>query len=380
MSLSNGAFRIITIRGIEIRAHWSWSLIFVALTWSLAESGFFGIYSDWPTAARWALGVVTVFLFFLSVIAHELAHSLMAQRYGMQVPSITLFAFGGVSSIATEMQTAGQEFRVAVVGPLTSWAVALVCGGLWLVIPESPARTIAWYIGYTNAVLGLFNLLPGFPLDGGRVLRSAIWGRTKDLAKATRIAANGGRVVAYGLMILGVFVLWQRDSTGLWYILIGLFLQSAANSSYRELMAEILLRDVPARLLMVAPPAPVEANMRLIDIVDSRVASSLDRVFLVSRKGVIAGLLTVTDIVRVPRDEWMTKLAGEVMVPAERVVTITPDTGIVDAMRTMQEHEVHQLPVLEDGRLVGMVTLAEVVRQAEIRLRGGNGRPPRPLD
>ena len=379
MQFGTGGFRVATIRGIEIRAHWSWAAIFLVLSWTLADTGFFGQYTDWPVAQRWLLGLVTMLLFFLSVLAHELAHSLMAQHYGMTVPSITLFAFGGVSSIAGEMQTAGQEFKVAIVGPLTSWAVALLCGGIWMLLGESPARTVIGYIGSTNAILGVFNLLPGFPLDGGRVLRSIIWARTKDLGTSTRIAANGGRVVAFGLMALGVYVIFQRDTTGLWYILIGLFLHNAASASYRELMAEILLKDIPASLLMVPPPPPIEANTSLINIVDERVTSSLDRVFLVRRADRVVGLLTVTDIVRVPRGEWLTKLAGEVMVPAEKVMTITPDTSIVDAMRIMQEHAVHQLPVLDEGRLVGMVTLAEVVRQAEIRLRGGQGRPPRPL-
>ena len=363
MGFTTNGFRIATVRGIEVRVHWSWLAIFLVLSWTLADTGFFGQYTAWPLAQRWALGLITMLLFFLSVLAHELAHSLTAQHYGMRVPSITLFAFGGVSSIAGEMQTAGQEFRVAVVGPLTSWAIAIICGALWLVIPASAANTAVGYLGSTNLILGLFNLLPGFPLDGGRVLRSIVWGRTKDLPRSTRIAANGGRIVAFGLMALGLYTLFQRDSSGLWYILIGLFLHNAAASSYRELMAEILLRDIPARLLMVPPPPPVEANQTLVSIVDERVTSSLDRVFLVRRADRVVGLLSVTDIVRVPRGEWLTKLAGEAMVPAEQVLTITPDTGIVDAMRIMQEHDVHQLPVLEDGRLVGMVTLAEVVRQ-----------------
>jgi Zn-dependent protease len=307
--------------------HWSWLAIFLVLSWTLADTGFFGQYIGWPLASRWVLGLVTMLLFFLSVLAHELAHSLTAQHYGMRVPSITLFAFGGVSSIAGEMQTAGQEFRVAIVGPLTSWAVAFVCGALWLIVPESAARTVLGYLGSTNLILGLFNLLPGFPLDGGRVLRSIVWARTQDLPKSTRIAANGGRVVAFGLMAWGLYTLFQRDSSGLWLILIGLFLHNAAASSYRDLMAEILLRDIPARLLMVPPPPPVEANQTLVSIVDERVTSSLDRVFIVRRADRIVGLLSVTDIVRVPRSEWLTKLAGEAMVPAEQVVTIAPDTG-----------------------------------------------------
>ena len=147
MGFTTNGFRIATVRGIEVRVHWSWLAIFLVLSWTLADTGFFGQYTAWPLAQRWALGLITMLLFFLSVLAHELAHSLTAQHYGMRVPSITLFAFGGVSSIAGEMQTAGQEFRVAVVGPLTSWAIAIICGALWLVIPASAANTAVGYLG-----------------------------------------------------------------------------------------------------------------------------------------------------------------------------------------------------------------------------------------
>ena len=379
MPTNIGSFRIFTLRGIEVRVHWSWTIIFLVLSWTLADSGFFGTYRDWPVIARWALGVATMLLFFCSVVAHELAHSLTAQYFGMRVPSITLFAFGGVSMIATEMRTAGQEFVVAIVGPMTSWAIGGICGLLWFVLGDSPARLVLGYIGGTNAILGLFNLLPGFPLDGGRVLRAAIWARSKDLVRATRIAANGGRVVGYGLMVLGVYTLWQRDTSGLWFILIGMFLRSAANQSYRDVMSEVVLRDVPASQLMAPPPDPVEWSTTLLDLLDTRVTSSIDHVFLVRRNSAITGLLTVTDIVRVPRGDWATTHAQDVMVPTEKVITIAPATSIVEAMRMMQEHNIHQLPVLDDGRLLGVVTLAEVVRQAEIRMRGGNDRPPRPL-
>jgi Zn-dependent protease len=294
----------------------------------------------------------------------------MAQRYGLPVPSITLFAFGGVAAVASEMRSAGEEFRVAIVGPLMSWAIGLTSGGLWWLLRDTPPGTVCGYLAATNIVLGVFNLLPGFPLDGGRVLRSAVWARTRDLIRATRVAARSGAVVAYGLMAVGVLVLFTpMRASGAWYVVIGFYLRSTARRSYREMMSDLVLRDIPTRDLMLVPPEPVEATMLLQDLVDERVVPTTDRAFVVERDDVIVGLLTITDIVRAQRARWGTTTAEAVMIPVARVVTVTPETQLVEAMRLMRERDVHQLPVLDEGRLVGMVTRAEVLREIETAMR-----------
>jgi Zn-dependent protease len=365
-----GSFRIGRIRGIEIRVHWSWVAVFFLLAWTLEGGPFLGDYPQWSAPQRWAASIITTTLFFISVLAHELAHSFVAQHYGMHVPSITLFAFGGVAAVASEMRSAGQEFRVAVVGPLTSWAIGLVSAGLWWLLRDTPPGTVCGYLAATNTVLGVFNLLPGFPLDGGRVLRSAVWARTRDLIRATRVAARSGAIVAYGLMALGVLVLFTPlRASGAWYVVIGFYLRSTARRSYREMMSDLVLRDIPARDLMLIPPDPVDATMLLQDLVDRRVVPTSDRAFLVERDDVIIGLLTITDIVRAQRARWGTTTAEAVMIPVARVVTVTPETQLVEAMRLMRVRDVHQLPVLDEGRLVGMVTRAEVLREIETAMR-----------
>jgi Zn-dependent protease/predicted transcriptional regulator len=374
MPATFGSFRIGSIRGIEIRVHWSWVVVFFFLAWTLEGGPFLSNFPEWSALQRWAGATVTTVLFFGSVLAHELAHAIVAQRFGIKVPTITLFAFGGVAAIASEMRSAGQEFRVAVAGPLMSWAIGLLSAGGWWLTQGTAPGTVLGYLAITNIVLGVFNLLPGIPLDGGRVLRAAVWAKTRNIMRATRVAARGGSVVAYGLVALGFLVLFTPMRTsGVWYVVIGFYLRSTARSSYREMMSDLVLRDIPARDLMLTPPAPVGVAMSLQTLVDERVVPSTDRAFLAERDGAIVGMLTITDIVRVPRARWAATSVQAVMIPVARVVTVSPETQLVEAMRLMRERDVHQLPVLEEGRLVGIVTRAEVLREIDMAMRRVEG-------
>lgn len=373
MDLTSG-FRVGRIRGIAIRVHWSWLLIFALLAWSLAEGLFGTMFEDWSDAQRWAAGVATALLFFASVLMHELSHAFVAQGYGMAVPSITLFVFGGVSNLAAEMPTAGQEFRVAVAGPLTSGALALVFGALWYVSRGQDVSGIFGYLGWINAVLGAFNLLPGFPLDGGRVLRSIVWARSKDLLQATRVASRAGTYIAYAMIAVGlanVFIFGLFG--GLWYVLIGLFLKTAAEGSYAAMLVESALADVDASTVMRPGPEPVLASTSLQALVDDRVLRTAERAFLVEQGSAVVGLITTSDITKVPREEWGGTPVRAAMVPAERVVTVEPRTRVIEALKLMQQHDVHQLPVLDHGRVVGLLTRGDVLRQIEVRsiLRDG---------
>ena len=374
MDLTSG-LRIARVHGIDIRAHWSWLLIVGLLTWSLSN-GLFGetIFPQWSTGQSWAAGLSATALFFVSVLLHELSHALVAQRYGMVVPSITLFVFGGVSNLQSEMQTAGQEFRVAIAGPLMSWLLAIVAGGLWLLTTPAGVSAVFGYLAVTNGVLGLFNLLPGFPLDGGRVFRSMLWARSHDLLQATRVASKVGVAIAYGLIALGVIWVLTLNLTGLWYVLIGLFLKSASEGSYAALLMESALKDVPAAAVMRPAPEPVPAELPLRRLIDDHVLATADRAFLVERAGAVVGLITATDLVRVPRDQRATASVESAMVPVDDVVTIAPQTGVIEALRLMQEHDIHQLPVIDDGSLVGMLTRGDVMRQIELRTVLGERR------
>jgi len=263
MNLGSG-FGIGRVRGIEIRIHWSWFIILILLTWSFADGIYHDLYEEWSDGQRWTAAIITSAFFFLSVLLHELSHAFVAQRYGMTVPSITLFVFGGVSSIAGEMRTAREEFAVAIAGPLMSWVLAAFFAALWLVTTGTLAGGVFGYLAWINGALGLFNLLPGFPLDGGRVLRAIVWGRSKSIVRATRVAATVGSLIAYlmiGIGLLSVFYLGLLG--GIWYVLIGLFLKSAAEGSYQAMLADRALRNidgpVAAFALDFAPGAPAAA-------------------------------------------------------------------------------------------------------------------------
>lgn len=369
MDLSSG-INLGRIRGIEIRVHWSWLMILVLLAWSLADTLFREDVPEWSAQQRWLAGSAFAGLFFTSVLLHELAHAIVAQWSGMKVPSITLFIFGGVSAIAGEMRNASAEFRIAIVGPLTSAVLAALFGVLWLITRGEGVGAGFGYLATSNAALAAFNLLPGFPLDGGRVLRSAVWARSGDLVSATRVAASAGNAVAM-LMIGGglVAILAFGWFAGIWYILIGLFLRSAAQGSYVATVTEQALAHLRVREVMRPPRAPVPPSMTIEALVESRVLATAERAYIVGDEDSVIGLITTSDIARQPRERWAATLLREAMVPVERVVTVTPETPLVDALNLLREHEVHQLPVVERGHLAGMLTSDDVLRQIEVRLQ-----------
>lgn len=363
------------VRGITVRVHWSWIVIATIVTWSLADSLYKDLFPNWTTEQLWIAAAVSSVLFFVSILLHELSHAFVAQSYGMNVPSITLFVFGGVSNLEGEMQSARQEFRVAIAGPLMSWALAVLFIAAALVIPGDIAN-IAAYLGFVNFVLGLFNLLPGFPLDGGRVFRSIVWSRTGDLTRATRAASRLGNLIAWALIALGVFVVFATGSlTGLWYVFIGLFLKTASDSAYQRVLVESAVKDVPVAEVMREAPEAIEDSWTIAEVVDRRVLGRAERVVFAANEGRISGLITTSDVTNVPRDAWATTSVADAMVRAADVITVRRDTALVEAMRLMQEHDVHQLPVVEDGVLLGIVTRGDVLDQIEFRLamaeRGG---------
>ena len=363
-------FKIGKIFGIEIGVHWSWVFIFALITWSVAESVLTEFFPEWSSSQRWVVGVVVAIIFFASILLHELSHSLVAKAKGIPVNGITLFVFGGVSNLGREAQTAGEEFQIAIVGPLTSLAIGVAFAIAWAALrgaaPEVSA--IAGYLALINGAIAAFNMLPGFPLDGGRVFRSIVWARTNDLLRATRIASRVGVGIAYGMIAVGlVSVFFFGLFGGLWYVLIGLFLKAASEGSYATLRVESALKDVHVAAVMRPAPEPVHAALALQRLIDERLLATAERAFLIERDGAIAGLITATDIAKVPRERWAGTRVEEAMVPAEQVVTVTPDTGLVEAMRLIQQHDVDQLPVIDDGRIVGMLTRGDVMRHIELR-------------
>src|SRR3990170_4407377 len=303
------SFKIGKIAGIEIGVHWSWIFIFALITWSFADDS--GIlhefFPEWSTAQRWAVAVIVAVIFFSSILLHELSHSLVAKAKGIPVKGITLFVFGGVSNLGREAQSAGEEFQIAIVGPLTSLAVGAVFAILWaaLRVPAPDEAAVAGYLTFINAVIAAFNMLPGFPLDGGRVFRSIVWGRNRDLLRATRAASRMGEYVAYALMAGGAiqFIAFNPIG-GIWMFLIGLFLRTASLSSYEQLVSETALRGVTAADVARTDYAPVPPTMTVAQLVDDHMLAGHGRCYPVMAGEELLGLVTLTDIRHLEREQW----------------------------------------------------------------------------
>lgn len=365
-----GSLRLGKIAGIEISIHVSWLIIVVLLTWSLATGWFPALYPGWSTLAYWAVALLATLLLFASVLAHELAHSLVARWRGLPVNSITLFIFGGVSNIEQEPKSPGVEFQMSIVGPLTS----LLIGGLSFLLllamqgGTSPLAAILGYLGLANILLGLFNLVPAFPLDGGRVLRSIVWKLSGSLRTATRAATFAGQGIAYLMILAGFWLIFGGDILdGIWLGLIGWFLLSGAQSANSQAMLETMFKGVTVGKVMNTSPVTVPANISLQKLVDEFLLPHGWRSAFVMQVDRLAGLITLGDIRHVPRDEWGQTLVGLAMIPLEKLHVVAPQQSLNEVLPLMVARDVNQVPVVEDGHLVGVLSREDIVRFLEIR-------------
>jgi len=366
-----GSFRIGKIAGIDISVHVSWLIIFVLLTWSL-EGWFATLYPGSPLI-YWSVSVLATLLLFLSVLLHELAHSLVAQRRGLPVKSITLFIFGGVSNIEQEPKSPGVEFQMAFVGPLTSLVIGGLCGLSFLLLRaigggRSPLAAILEYLAVANVLLGLFNLVPGFPLDGGRVLRSIIWKLSGSLRTATRVATLAGQGIAYLFILGGIWLIFAGSwVNGLWIVLIGWFLLSGAQSANSQVMLETMFKGVTVGEVMNASPVTVPANISLQKLVDDLLLPHGWRSAFVMQGDQLVGVITLDDIRHVPRDEWAQTPVGFAMIPLEKLQVVSPQQSFNEVLPLMVARDVNQVPVVENGRLMGVLSREDIVRFVEIR-------------
>ena len=377
-----GSLRIGRIAGIDILVHWSWLAIAVLLVYWLA-TGFFedvDAYNHWSRTERWTAAAVTSGLFFASVLLHELSHSLVAKRLGLPVANITLFIFGGVSSLASEPESAADEFKIAIVGPGTSFLLGAVAGLVALVFylndaEDTVVAAIAEYLAIVNVAVGIFNMLPGYPLDGGRVLRAFLWSRSRNMLKATRWASTVGQVIAYGLMGLGVIlVLAGNFISGVWFGVIGLFLRNSSEQAYQQLLYRDTLEGATVgqmvnRSVETAPP-----DASLADIVNEYMIGRSQRFVPIVVAGDLLGIVTMSDLQKVPREQWPATSAFRAMTPREKLYTVAPHDDLTRALELMAQHEVHQLPVIDGERnYLGFVTRGDVLRLIQIRREVGSG-------
>jgi Zn-dependent protease/CBS domain-containing protein len=358
----DSSFRLGRIAGIEIGVHYTWLFAVALVTWSLAVTVFPSDYPRWGRETYWLVAIVSTLLLFVCVLLHELSHSVVARARGMPVAGITLFIFGGVSNIRGEAKKPADEFWMALVGPLTSFALAAITLGLWLALGRgtSPPLAVLEYLARINFLLGVFNLIPGFPLDGGRVLRALLWAVTGQQDKATRIAGRVGKGVAYLFIAGGIALLIVSPISGIWLAFIGWFLLHAAEASVQQASAARRLDPAVSNLLRT-PAIAVPTTMPVGEVVQRYLFGGDARAVLVTENSHVAGLLSLTDVRRLSGDNWPALPASAVMTPAARLVTVRPDTSLREALIALSEHEVNQLPVLEDGQLVGLLTRADVI-------------------
>ena len=345
--------------GISIRLHYSWFVIFALMIWLLSANYFPAVYPHWSTAISISAGIVTSLLFFLSLLAHELMHSLVAQHYGIKVRAITLFIFGGVSQITEEPHDARTEFRIAVAGPLTSIILGVIFWGLWYLLPPSldVIAAVSFWLGWINILLALFNLVPGFPLDGGRVLRSVIWWRTGDLRKATRLASNIGRGIGFLIIFGGVWLVFTGDwFSGIWLGLIGWFLASAAASSYHQMVLQQALEGHVVSELVSADCVSVAPDLSIERLVNEYILPTGRRCFAVVREGITLGLVTLQEVKGVLRDMRSRVAVAQIMKPMDMLKQVTPNEDLSTVLNILTQENVNQVPVMVDGRMVGMVT------------------------
>ena len=353
------SIRLGKLFGIPLRINITWFIIFILVTLSLSLYEFPSRYPFWPRGQYWVVGIATSLLFFASVLVHELAHSLIAVNSGIPVKSITLFVFGGVSEIAKEAASPGIELVMSAAGPLTSVMIAGFFAGLWWLTREvsEPLAAVGIWLGRINLILAIFNLMPAFPLDGGRVLRSLIWGATKDYRRATHIASLTGQGIAYLMIFVGVIWFFSGNwSFGLWIAFIGWFLANAASASYRQVVFRDLLKGFKASDLMTRDCPSIPSQLTLRELVQDYILPTSRRCFLITEDDQLGGIVTLHNVRGVPQERWDTTTVGRVMTPVASMKTVRPDDEALGLLELMDEADVNQVPVLSDGKVVGMIS------------------------
>jgi Zn-dependent protease/CBS domain-containing protein len=368
-----GSLRIARIAGIDIGIHYTWILIFLLITWSLAVGYFPEEFPGWDMAVYWVTSVVAALLLFVSVLLHEFAHSLVAKSRGLPVKSITLFLLGGISNLESEPEKPGLEFAIAIVGPLSSLAIAAIFWGVDKLglAPDGPVKATVDYLVTINILLAAFNILPGFPLDGGRVLRSIIWGATNDLKKATGIASAVGQVFGWLMIAGGVFMaLTGNLMGGIWLVFIGWFLNGSAEAARRELEMRSLWLNVRVAGVMNERPDIIDPNAPIVKLVNEIYVRKGIRYAPVAEEGRLVGIVTLNDIRKISPAEWQMTPVSRIMT-REPLYTVKPDDNMKLAVNLMAEHSVNQLPVVVEDRLVGMLCRADVIRYVQVHYELG---------
>jgi Zn-dependent protease/CBS domain-containing protein len=365
--------KLFTLLGFEVGIDVSWIIIAILIVWSLADGLFPYLFKHLSAQTYWLMGVAGALGLFASIVFHEFCHSLVARRFGMRMKGITLFIFGGVAEMADEPPSAKAEFMMAIAGPLSSIFIGLVFYWAYLAgkISGWPVAVngVLVYLAAINGILAAFNLLPAFPLDGGRVLRSILWGWKGNLRWATRISAQIGSAFGILLIFLGVLQFLRGNFIGgLWWFLIGMFLQSAAKMSYQQLLTRKALEGEPVRRFMNPNPVTVEAATTLAALVEDYVYRYHYKFFPVTSDAQLVGCITTKELKEVPREEWGKVTVGELAAACTPENTVRPDSDAVKALALMSQTGLSRLMVVEGDRLLGIVTLKDMMKFLSLKL------------
>ena len=370
----NPSFELGRIAGIRIGVNWSWLVVFALIVWSLAVGVFPSQNPGLSDGAYIAMALAAALVFFASLLLHELGHARQARREGMEIEGITLWLFGGVAQFKGAFPSAGAEFRVAIAGPVVSLGLGIlfVLVAVFAGLPSAVEGVVAW-LGYINLTLLVFNLLPALPLDGGRVLRSALWYFRGDLAWATRVAADVGRGFGFLFIATGIALLiFQGSFSGAWLAFIGWFLLQAATAEARYIATRQALDGLRVRDLMVRDPAIVEADLSLGQFMDQVALSKRYTTYPVLEHGRPVGLLAFRSVAAVPRDEWDRRRVRDSMIPDEGVPLLDEDELAIDALAKLSSSGLNRGLVVENGHLAGLLSITDLARALEV------GRPSRP--
>lgn len=357
--------RLTKIFGIELWVDYSWLIIFSLVLWSLAAGYFPHEYPGLGVRAYWIMGAVSAILLFVCVVLHELSHSYVAQKFGIAVPKITLFIFGGVAQISEEPRSAKAEFNIAVVGPISSFVLSVI----FLILAKSDFASadkrllaIFNYLAFINLALAVFNMIPGFPLDGGRILRAYLWNRWQDVRKATYTVSQIGSGFGVGLILLGLISIFFGNLIGgIWFIFIGMFLNQVAKSGYQMTVLQNALSGKKVKNIMTSNVISVTESVSLDDLVQNYFYRYLFVSFpVVSDGGELIGMVSVKQTKDVPKDSWYEKKVRDIMIKASEIQVLSPNEEASRALNLLMRNELGRIPVVDGGRLVGIITRRDI--------------------
>jgi Zn-dependent protease/predicted transcriptional regulator len=365
--------RLFKVLGIPVEINVSWFIIFALVAWSLVSLYFPTNYRDYSTAAHWIMGIVAAILLFVSVVLHELGHSYVAKTHGVPIRRITLFLFGGVSQLTRESPNPATELKIAVAGPAVSFLLGGICGALYFVTSGAGAlggvRPVLKYLAIVNVMLGGFNLIPGFPLDGGRLLRAILWKATGNLRRATYVATRVGSILGIVFVAFGFLAVFRGDFVyGLWMVMIGLFLRQAAEAGYFQVLVDGALKGMKVHEVMKTDVVTVPETLTLQSLVDDYFFKHHYDCFPVADagRGRLLGLVTLNEVKHVPKERWGETTVADVMQRGAEELSVSPDDDVSAVLRRVIKDQCGRLPVVERGAVVGIVTRKDIMEALRV--------------